>query len=137
VDAVDAVVLRVGDVDVAGGVDRDARRLPERGDGGGGAVHRRGVHAVPVDDGRDAARAVDQAHAVAVVLGDVDARGADGEAGRTVEEGLGGRPAVARAVAVAHERAGRIGRGVVSADPGVVGGGDDDGAPRAERDARV
>ena len=82
VDAADAMVGGVGEVEVAGGVDGEAVRKGESGGGGGAVVSGEGWSAGTGDGGDDAGGGVDAADAVVVGVGEVEVVcGVEGEAG--------------------------------------------------------
>src|SRR5205807_6131653 len=108
VDLADALVVAVGDVDVALGVDGDAVGLVEHGRGGRaavpvgaggrGAVLQRavGVGRAAAGERRDVPAAVDLADPLVEGVGDVDvAVGGEADGPGVVELGGGRRPAVA------------------------------------------
>ena len=97
VDAADLVEPRVGDVEVAGGVEGEVEGQQLRRQGR--AAVARGAPLAVAGDGRDRARRVDPAQAVAVGVGDVDvAVAVEGDVPGVGEGGRSGRTAVARAV---------------------------------------
>src|SRR5436309_1383774 len=87
----DAMVVRVGDDDVAGAIDAEVLRAAERRLPAGPAVAAETFLAGP-DDGANAAVGRDDPHGVAAALQDVDVAGRVRRHGPRVHEGGVGRP---------------------------------------------
>jgi len=144
IDAADPAVVRVGDKEIARGVDGDPTRRVKPRLGCRAAVAREGP---PVEPGRAAPShgrdkpccGVDLADAVVVLVGDEQVSGpVEGNIGGAVKLRLGRRTAVARELT--HPRAGHgrddPGPGVHAADPAVEPVGDNEVARGVQRKAR-
>ena len=124
VDAADAVVGGVGDVEIAGGVEGDGSGEVELGGGCGGVVSAE-AGGGSGDGGDDVGGEVYGADAVVVGVGDVEGGGGEGEALWGVELGGGGGAVVAgEALGAGSGDGGDVAEGVDLADDVVAGFGD-------------
>src|SRR5581483_9184736 len=106
------VVVLVGDVEVARGIERDGDGEVEGGLRRGAVVAAVAGAAVPGDGRDDAGRGIDAANAVVELIGDVEAAGAiDGEAEQSGERGLGGGAAIADGVGLLRAGGAAAGEG--------------------------
>jgi hypothetical protein len=121
------VVVGVGEVEIVGGVKREAGGRVDGGGGGGTVVSGEALSAVACNGGDDAGRDVDAANAVVAGVSEVEiVLGVDCERDGEVELGAGGGAAIARKTgsAIAGDRGEDVGGKAELADDVIVRVGD-------------